>query len=51
MLAGDTFGNTPIRLPVLVFKLIYLLTSLMDLRATLAFKRKRRRNNRQAMAP
>ena len=51
MLAGDTFGSTPIKLPVLVFKLLYLLTSIKDFRATLAFWRRRRRNNRQTAAP
>lgn len=51
VLAGDTFGNTPIRLPVLAFKLIYFLTSLMDIRATLAFKIRRRRNNRNSALP
>jgi flavin-dependent dehydrogenase len=49
VLAGDTFGDTPIGRPVLLFKLIYAFSSLARWRDSLAFILRRRRNN--SMAP
>ena len=44
VMAGDAAGDSPTRIPILLFKLFYFFASLMDFRATLAFKRRRRRN-------
>jgi flavin-dependent dehydrogenase len=46
VLAGDTFGHTPIRIPVFIFKLIYTMINLSNWRGSLAFMFRRRRNNR-----
>lgn len=46
VLAGDTFGRTPIGIPVFLFKLIYTILNLANWRGSLAFIFRRRRNNR-----
>jgi flavin-dependent dehydrogenase len=51
VLAGDTFGRTPIRLPVFIFKLVYTVFKLRDWRTSLAFGKRRRRNNRITISP
>lgn len=51
VLAGDTFGRTPIGIPVFIFKLVYTLLSLSNLRRSLAFTFRRRRNNRMTISP
>jgi len=50
VLAGDTFGRTPIGLPVFLFKLIYLMFNLSNWRGSLAFISRRRRNNRMTIS-
>lgn len=50
VLAGDTFGRTPIALPVFLFKLIYLIFNLSNWRGSLAFISRRRRNNRMTIS-
>ena len=50
VLAGDTFGGTPIGFPVFLFKLIYTLANLSNPRASLAFASRRRRNNRMTIS-
>ncbi len=50
VLAGDTFGRTPIRIPVFVFKLIYTMINLSNWRGSLAFMSRRRRNNRMTIS-
>lgn len=44
VLAGDIFGNTPIRASIGAFKVVYYLSSLFHLRRTLAALRQRRVN-------
>lgn len=51
VLAGDTFGRTPIRFPVFLFKLIYTGFKLLDWRRSMAFGLRRRRNNRMGITP
>lgn len=51
VLAGDTFGRTPIGLPVFLFKTIYTVLKFTDWRGSLAFGLRRRRNNRIRTAP
>lgn len=50
VLAGDTFGRTPIGLPVFLFKLVYTLFKLKGWRGSLAFGLRRRRNNRMTIS-
>jgi flavin-dependent dehydrogenase len=50
VLAGDTFGGTPIGLPVFIFKLIYTISSLSNWRGALTFIFRRRRNNRMTIS-
>ena len=50
VLAGDTFGRTPIGIPVFIFKLIYMMFSLSSPRRGLAFAFRRRRNNRMTIS-
>lgn len=50
VLAGDTFGRTPIGIPVFLFKLIYLMFNLSNWRGSLAFISRRRRNNRMTVS-
>lgn len=50
VLAGDTFGSTPIGIPVFVFKLIYTMLNLSNWRGALAFVFRRRRNNRMTIS-
>jgi flavin-dependent dehydrogenase len=44
VLAGDTFGQTPIRVPVFLFKTLYTLLNFANWRHGLAFGIRRRRN-------
>lgn len=46
VLAGDVFGHTPIRRPLVAFKTIYYLTSLFNLKRTLQAWRRRQYNIR-----
>lgn len=46
VLAGDTFGRTPIGFRVFLFKLIYTLFKFKGWRGSIAFGLRRRRNNR-----
>lgn len=46
VLAGDVFGHTPIRRPLIIFKAIYYLTSLFNLKRTLQAWRRRQSNIR-----
>ncbi|MBE0620114.1 MAG: tryptophan 7-halogenase [Burkholderiales bacterium] len=46
VLAGDVFGKTPIRGPLLLFKGLYYATSLLNIRRTLKAWRTRQRNIR-----
>ncbi|MGP1683457.1 MAG: NAD(P)/FAD-dependent oxidoreductase [Giesbergeria sp.] len=46
VLAGDVYGKTPIRGPLLLFKGLYYATSLLNIRRTLKAWRARRRNIR-----
>jgi flavin-dependent dehydrogenase len=46
VLAGDVFGKTPIRGPLLLFKGLYFSTSLLNFRRTLTAWRARKRNIR-----
>ncbi|MHB8666450.1 MAG: NAD(P)/FAD-dependent oxidoreductase [Burkholderiales bacterium] len=48
VLAGDVYGRTPIRGPLLLFKGLYYATSLFNFRRTLTAWRARRRNIRVA---
>lgn len=50
VLAGDTFGRTPIGIQVFVFKLIYTMLNLSNWRGSLAFVFRRRRNNRMTIS-
>lgn len=50
ILAGDTFGRTPIGFPVFLFKLIYTILNLSNWRGSLAFAFRRRRNNRMTIS-
>lgn len=50
VLAGDTFGRTPIGIPVFIFKLIYTMSSLSNWRHSLTFGLRRRRNNRMTIS-
>lgn len=45
-LAGDVYGKTPIRGPLLLFKGLYYVTSLFNFRRTLTAWRARKRNIR-----
>jgi 2-polyprenyl-6-methoxyphenol hydroxylase-like FAD-dependent oxidoreductase len=51
MLAGDIFGKTPIRRSLLVFKAIYYLTSLANLKRSITAWRRRRTNMRPVNDP
>lgn len=51
VLAGDTFGRTPIGVPVFLFKLVYTAFKLAAWRDSLAFGLRRRRNNRMTVSP
>ena len=51
MLAGDIFGKTPIRRSLLVFKAIYYVVSLANLKRSIAAWRRRRSNMRHVNAP
>jgi hypothetical protein len=42
LLAGDLFRDTPVRYPLFVFKLVYRLAFLLNLRENLAARRRRR---------
>ena len=44
ILAGDVYGNTPIRGPLLFFKFMYYVTSLRSFKRTLAASRMRKHN-------
>jgi flavin-dependent dehydrogenase len=44
LLAGDLFGSTPIRARLVLFKTIYYLTTLFDLKASIAAYKRRRLN-------
>ena len=46
VLAGDVFGHTPIRRPLIIFKAIYYLASLFNLKRTLQAWRRRQSNIR-----
>jgi 2-polyprenyl-6-methoxyphenol hydroxylase-like FAD-dependent oxidoreductase len=46
LLAGDIFGKTPIRRSLLIFKVIYYVVSLANLRRSIAAWRRRRANMR-----
>ena len=46
VLAGDVYGNTPIRRPLLLFKGLYYAISLLNFRRTLQAWRARKRNIR-----
>ena len=46
VLAGDVYGNTPIRRPLLLFKGLYYTASLLDFRRTVKAWRMRKRNIR-----
>ena len=48
VLAGDVYGRTPIRMPLLMFKGIYYLVSLRHIRRTLKAWRMRIHNIRAA---
>ncbi|MDF3034964.1 MAG: oxidoreductase, FAD-binding [Paucimonas sp.] len=48
VLAGDVFGKTPIRFPLLAFKSLYYCMSLMNVRRTFTAWRNRQRNIRPA---
>jgi flavin-dependent dehydrogenase len=50
VLAGDTFGRTPIGIRIFIFKLIYTMLNLLNLRGSLAFMFRRRRNNRMTIS-
>jgi flavin-dependent dehydrogenase len=50
VLAGDTFGRTPIGIRIFIFKLIYTMLNLSNLRGSLAFMFRRRRNNRMTIS-
>jgi flavin-dependent dehydrogenase len=50
VLAGDTFGDTPIGIPVFIFKLIYTMSNLLNWRGAMAFIYRRRRNNRMTIS-
>ncbi|MBE9554174.1 MAG: tryptophan 7-halogenase [Proteobacteria bacterium] len=50
VLAGDTFGRTPIGIRVFIFKLIYTMLNLSNWRGSLAFVSRRRRNNRMTIS-
>lgn len=44
LLAGDLFGNTPVRTRLMIFKTIYYLKTLFDLKASYAAYKRRRLN-------
>ncbi|MGH8225192.1 MAG: NAD(P)/FAD-dependent oxidoreductase [Gammaproteobacteria bacterium] len=44
LFAGDVFRQTPMRRPIFLFRIVYYLSSLSKLRATLALRAQRRRN-------
>lgn len=46
MLAGDVFRKTPVRWPMFLFRMVYYVTAIANYRATLDWKRRRRRNVR-----
>ncbi|HYW77460.1 MAG TPA: NAD(P)/FAD-dependent oxidoreductase [Gammaproteobacteria bacterium] len=46
MLAGDVFRKTPVRWPMFLFRMVYYVTAIANYRATLGWKRRRRRNVR-----
>lgn len=46
VLAGDVFGNTPIRRPLIIFKVIYYIGSLLNLKRTVQAWRRRQFNIR-----
>lgn len=50
VLAGDVFGKTPIRLPLLAFKCVYYTISVLNLRRTFVAWRARKRNIRSVEA-
>ena len=51
MLAGDIFGKTPIRPSLLVFKAIYYVASLANLKRSIAAWRRRKANMRPVNDP
>ncbi len=44
LFAGDVFRKTPMRYPILLFRVVYYLSSLINLRASLALRSRKRRN-------
>ena len=46
VLAGDVFGNTPIRRPLIIFKAIYYIHSLFNIKRTVQAWRRRKFNIR-----
>jgi len=44
VLAGDVFGKTPIQRPLLIFKVIYYIDSLLNVKRTLQAWQKRKYN-------
>jgi len=51
LLAGDLFRSTPIRYPLFMFKLVYRIAFLLNLRENLAARRRRRQSLAMSSAP